>query len=66
MQQLGADYDGPDATKNFSKEARAALKKIQAVMPSLHLGRQSGGISILSSSTPAITGKLKANVDKSS
>ncbi len=66
MQQLGADYDGPDATKNFSKEARAALKKIQAVMPSLHLGRQSGGISILSSSTPAIIGKLKANVDKSS
>ncbi len=59
MQQLGADYVGPDATKNFSKEARAALKKIQAVMPSLHLGRQAGGISIMSGSSPAITAKLK-------
>ena len=58
MQQLGSDYVGDDAIKNFSKEARAALNKIQAVMPSLRLGKQAGGVSIISGSTPAIPAKL--------
>ena len=58
LQQLGSDYVGDDAIKNFSKEARAALNKIQAVMPSLRLGKQAGGLSIISGSTPAIPAKL--------
>jgi hypothetical protein len=54
MTQLGAEYEGERAAHDFAVKCRKALRKVQQVMPSLHLGNESGGILILSSSTTAI------------
>lgn len=54
MEQLGADYEGTHAVRDFGVKARAALRKVKAVMPTIHLGPMRGGLSILSSSQPAI------------
>ena len=57
MKQLGAEYESENATKEFGRKCRAALRKIQAVMPGLRLGTAPGGLSILSGSVPAIASK---------
>jgi hypothetical protein len=54
MAQLGSDYEGTNAVRDFGVKARAALRKVKAVMPTLHLGTMRGGLSILPSSSPAI------------
>lgn len=59
QKQLGAEYDagGEAAAWEFARKARAALRKVAAVMPSLHLDDVKGGIAILPSSQPAIPKK---------
>jgi Plasmid encoded RepA protein len=59
MTQLGANYQSDDAAKNFKQKARAALRKVAAVMPSLILGDCKDGISILPGSSPAISVRPK-------
>ena len=59
--QLGADYEGEHAAKELGRKARAALRKIAAVMPTLRLGDAKGGLSVLSGSAPAIAAKPKAS-----
>lgn len=54
MEQLGAEYASETGARDFGVKARAALRKVQAVMPSLHLGDRKGGLCILPSSSPAI------------
>jgi hypothetical protein len=54
MQQIGADYETDEAAKEFGRKAKAALRKIQAVMPDLRLGNTRGGLSLLQGSLPAI------------
>ena len=54
MKQLGSDYEGESAHKEFARKCRIALRKISAVMPSLRLGDQPGGLAILPGSAPAI------------
>lgn len=63
MQQLGAEYQGNDSMKaadNFAQKCKAALRKVQTVMPSLKLGNVKGGLAILPTSLPAIPSKLPA------
>jgi hypothetical protein len=55
MKQLGSDYEGEHAARDFGVKCRAALRKICAVMPSLRLGTEPGGLAILPGSSPAIT-----------
>lgn len=58
MEQLGANYSGEQATKNFSIKAKTTFKKIKLVMPSLSISyAQEGGVTILPSSRPTITHK---------
>ena len=45
--QLGADYEGDNGAKELARKARAALRKIAAVMPGLRLGDMRGGLSVL-------------------
>jgi hypothetical protein len=54
MEQLGTDYTGDFAEKNFQKKAAAALRKIMAVYPGLKLGKKQGGIEVLPGSLPAV------------
>jgi Plasmid encoded RepA protein len=51
MQQFGTGWT--DA-KNFGREARTALRKVQAVFPQLKLGSLRGGVTILPASRQAI------------
>jgi len=51
MEQFGSGYADPRA---FGREARAALRKVQAVYPQLRLGSLRGGISIDATSRQAI------------
>lgn len=60
MMQLGSDYEGERAAHDFAVKCRKALRKIQAVRPSLHLGNEAGGIMILPESTTAIPHLSKA------
>ena len=60
QKQMGADYESETAARDFGTKCRAALRKIEAVMPSLRLGKAPGGLSIMASSTPAITHRPKA------
>lgn len=57
MRQLGAHYEGEHAARDFGVKARAALRKVQAVMPSLVLGNGKSGLTILPGSVPAILPK---------
>lgn len=52
--QFGADYSDH---LNFKKKAKDALRKIQAVYPSLKLQDATGGIIVLPSSRPAVAPK---------
>ena len=52
--QLGSNYEGENAVKELGRKARAALRKISAVMPSLKLGDIKGGLTVLPGSLPAI------------
>jgi hypothetical protein len=54
MVQLGATYHGKRAQNDFQKECIKAIRKIQAVMPSLKLEIIEGGFTILSDTTTAI------------
>ncbi len=54
MMQLGADYEGDRAAHDFAVKCRKALVKVKAVMPSLRLGNEPGGITILPESMTAI------------
>ena len=54
-EQFGAEYSN---TKDFSKKAWGALKKVQAVYPELKVERMRGGITVLPSN-PSITVKQK-------
>ena len=51
MEQFGAEYS---TAKNFSAKARAALRKVQLVYPSLKLGSLRAGVRIEPESFPAI------------
>lgn len=57
MKQLGADYEGENAARDFGVKCRRALAKVAFVMPSLHLGDTKGGLMILAGSKPAIPPK---------
>jgi hypothetical protein len=57
QKQMGADYDSDTAARDFGAKCRATLRKIKAVMPSLHLGKMQGGLSIMADSLPAIPRK---------
>lgn len=59
MKQLGAEYEGENAARDFGVKCRAALRKIAAVMPGLQLGDIKGGLAILPGSLPAIDVKDK-------
>lgn len=54
MMQLGADYEGDRAAHDFAVKCRKALLKVKAVMPSLRLGNEPGGVTILPESLTAI------------
>lgn len=54
MRQLGADYEGEHAARNFGVKARAALRKVAAVMPTLILDHDKSGLAVRPGSTPAI------------
>ncbi len=59
-EQLGANYnrqDKNDGVKDFARNCRLALKKIQPLMPTLHFTDKNGGLTILSTSSPAISHK---------
>ncbi len=59
--QLGADYyEGDNAAKELARKARAALRKIAAVMPELRLGDMRGGLSVLPGGRLAIPKKTPA------
>jgi hypothetical protein len=60
MEQLGAEYTDP---KNFGRYARAALKKVQLVYPSLKMGSLRAGIQIDPQSFPAIQPKPRQTID---
>ncbi|TXI24158.1 MAG: plasmid encoded RepA protein [Nitrosomonas sp.] len=58
MEQMGANYTGDNAHKEFARKAKQALKKIQLVMKTLHISyAQEGGVTILPSSRPTIHSK---------
>lgn len=61
MMQLGADYEGEHAARDFAVKCRKALRKVEQVMSTLHLGNESGGIMILPESTAAIPHQNKVN-----
>lgn len=61
QKQLGADYEGEHAARDFGVKARKALRKIQAVMPSLRLGSEEGGLTVLAGSRPAIPSRKRAD-----
>lgn len=46
MLQLGSDYEGKRAQNDFPKECIKALRKIQAVMPSLRVEIVEGGLEV--------------------
>lgn len=54
--QLGAEYED---VKNFAREARGALRKVQTVYPELELDFEKGGVKVLPCN-PAITVKKKS------
>jgi hypothetical protein len=54
-EQFGGDYSD---MKNFAREARKALRKIQAVYPRLKIDTKRGGITIFPKSLPAITPRV--------
>lgn len=54
MLQLGSTYHGKRAEHDFQKECAKALRKIQAVMPSLKIDIVEGGFTILSETMTAI------------
>ena len=58
--QLGADYEGDNGAKELARKARAALRKIAAVMPGLRLGDMRGGLSVLPGGRLAIPKKTLA------
>ncbi len=60
MRQLGADYEGETAARDFGVKCRAALRKVAAVMPALRLGDVRGGLAVLPGSQPAIAAKPKS------
>jgi hypothetical protein len=57
MKQIGADYEGENAARDFAVKCRGALRKVAAVMPGLRLGDQKGGLCLLPGSLPAIPKK---------
>jgi len=60
MEQLGAEYN---TQKNFSAAARAALRKVAAVYPSLNLGSLRAGVRIQPESFPAIQPRERVTLD---
>lgn len=58
MKQLGADYEGEHAARDFGVKCRRALRKISTVM-TLNLDDAEGGLTILPGSLPAIPSKPK-------
>ena len=51
MEQFGTGWHDP---KDFGREARKALRKVQALYPQLRLGSLKGGVTIDPASRPAI------------
>jgi hypothetical protein len=64
MMQLGADYEGDYAARDFAVKCRKALRKIQAVMPTLNLEIMDGGFTILEGSTPPIASQTTPRLQK--
>lgn len=58
--QLGADYS---TAKNFATKARAALRKIGVVYPTLQLGSMKGGLTISAYALPAINTRERVTID---
>jgi hypothetical protein len=54
MTQLGAEYTGEDAEKDFSKKVRAALRKMLPLMGGVKVSTRGGGLTVLSGSVPPI------------
>lgn len=54
MEQLGTDYTGEYAEKNFQKKVAAAMPKVMSVYPVLRLGKKNGGIEVLPESLPSV------------
>ncbi len=55
--QLGCDYEGKNAQKDFKKMASAALVKVKLAYPALRVGKEVGGFSVLPSSGLAIVAR---------
>jgi len=60
--QLGADYS---TVKNFTAKARAALRKIAVVYPTLQLGEMKGGITVSPHALPAIKPRERITLETS-
>lgn len=63
MEQLGAEYKGSNAVREFARYAKQALQKIQAVMPTLNLEIIEGGFTILHGSTPPIPSRPTSELE---
>jgi hypothetical protein len=57
MGQMGCDYEGEKAVKDFKKKARAALRKVKLAFPGLSTAKEMGGFSVLPSSGLAIVAR---------
>lgn len=64
MQQVGANYTGEDAAKNFARKVRKELRAVQNVMPTLKLELVDGGFTILEGSTPPIESRATSRPQK--
>ncbi len=65
MEQLGAEYHGDNASWEFARYARQAIRKIQLVMPTLKLEIREGGFTILTGSTPPIPSRTMPTLQTS-
>ena len=59
MKQLGAEYHGEHAARDFGVKCRRTLRKVSLVMK-LKLGNTKGGLAILPGSVPAIPARAEA------
>ena len=59
MVQMGCEYSGADAEKNFKRVASAALTKVKWAYPALATRKESGGFSVLPASGLAISRRKK-------
>jgi hypothetical protein len=59
-EQMGGDYAD---VKDFARYARQAMRKVQALYPTLKLGPMRGGVRVEPDSLPAITPCPTATID---